>query len=532
MPLTQLRELVSVLIRKKIPDREIFDAETIERKDPRYQLYLGIKNEKFRTLEEAAHAIYKGKAKDNNFRLILSRLRQQLVDVVVHSSSQKDSSQSEYLRASQEIIRGVFEVRSLIANGALAVGRSQAERLLTMAIKYDMNEQASQLARILRSQSVFQGDRKKFTEYSALCSLHGERAAADIRCEQIIDDVALIFITSADDKPESVTQLEAWSKELRALHKKHPTFIVSLNYFRIHAYTTHARHEHQKSAEHCIEALHYLKEHSHLSSASRVSEFANYALNEYITIGNYADAEQYAQLCFDNCQPYSNQWYAVLSMYFILAMHRADYQQAMDIFRQAATPALHAQTTYHRERWKLYAGYLLYLQGIKRIALADKDVTLLRKEFKREKFSFAFNYDLEVYTKDKTGMWIPILILEFLHTVEIGKISEILSLQEKLRTIYYRLLKPEHYPRANAFFHLLQILMQEQCILPAIRERADEDLSILSPYFLATGTKNRKRHTVTYMEGLEILRYEVLWDIIIQRIAELQAQGKLASSLR
>jgi hypothetical protein len=81
--MTELKELIALVVKKKIPDADIFDSEVIARKEPQYQLFSGIKASKYHSLEEAATAIYKGKASDNNFKLIRSRLKQRLISALV-----------------------------------------------------------------------------------------------------------------------------------------------------------------------------------------------------------------------------------------------------------------------------------------------------------------------------------------------------------------------------------------------------------------------------------------------------------------
>jgi hypothetical protein len=524
LPFTEHKELINIIASRGISDADVFGAEAIERNDPRYQLYRGIRDDSFNTQEEAARAIYNGSPSDNNFKLIRSRLRQRLIDVVVQLDPGKKVSMSEYQNATNETSRGVYEVRSLVSNGALGVARSEAERLLAIAIKYDLFEPAAQFARFLRSQYAYLGDKKKSDDNALLYRNYLSQAIADGRAEQIIDEVALIFITSADDRPEGVVKLEALRQEIKMLHASHPTFTITVNYYRIHSYAAHALHKHDEAAQWSIEAIAYLEMHPHLSSKSRIAEFANYIMNEYQTIGKFDEAEKYATICFDNCATHSNQWYGAISMYFVLALHRADYSKAMDVFRKAVAPAMQSQPKYNQERWKLYAGYLLYLHQSEQTKLSKKDVEVLSREFKREKFSFAFNYDLEVYTKDKTGMRIPILILEFLYTLEEGKLNDLFALQEKLRAVYYRWLKPELYPRANAFFHLLQILLQENLDAVHANKRGAKDIALLNPKAVRS---SKKRKSTDFMEGLEILRYEVLWNIISERVAVLKDEGKL-----
>ncbi len=525
MPFTELKELITIITNKNIPDAAALGMSRLDKKDARYKLFDGIRTERFASHEDAAREIYQGSPKDNNFKLLKSRLKRQLMNALIEYDPSRDKGLSPQQRAVYDAVRGVYEVRLLMNNGALHVSRDLAERLFAVAVRHDVTEPAMQLARMLRSLFVYIGDRRKAEEYAELHRRYYLRFGAEDRSEELVDTIALMFSGTTDDLHDRRTELETIRKEMAQLYREHPTFLVTTNFFRVQCLTAHIRKQHLQAAHYGLDAISYLEAHPEFVSRNRIAEFATMVMNEYCTIGDFNEAEKLAERCFENYVPLSNQWYNFLSLYYILTMHSGDYKKAMSMVKKAAVSALSVQPKSNQERWKMYAGYLLYLHEAGFVKFSKSEVELLSKTFVRQKFSFVFNYDLEVYAKDKTGMRIAVLILELLYTIEEGKLDDILALQEKLRLIYYRVLKPDVYPRANAFFHLIQILMQEEFDTTKAEKRSSDDLSVLRPPSSSSSSKNVKTHST--MEGLEVLRYETLWMMMLERIKELRTGGKL-----
>lgn len=542
MPLTELNELIGVISRKKISDTDIFDTIVIEDNDPQYQLYVGLKKGIFQTQEEAAEVIYNSSPNDNSFKKIKSRLKQRLIDVVFSLDLSKDGWSSEYQRASQEVTRAVAQVRLLIQHGAVIVAKEQAQRLLTLSIKHSLTESAVILSRLLRNRTALSGDIKLQRYYADIHKKYKDILNAEERCEAIMDEFAVVFAASTDDHPEMIPVMRQWSEEIAQLRDEYPSFLINMHYYRIHIYTAHVSRDYEKAIQFGRAAIEYLAEHPDFSSKVRIAEFTHGVMNALYPLGKFDEAEKIAPLCFENYIPFSNNWYSFIVQYFTLALHSANYVKAAEIFRMAAGKELKMLPKHKQEEWKLYAGYLLYLHQIEYISLSDDDLDMVRHLFKREKFSFIHNYDLEVYTKDKTGLWIMVLILELLYTIEDGKANRVLALQEKLRLYYFRALKPNLYPRANAFFHIVHILLQKEFNLEKVYKFCAEDLILLGyTHTMPTSTKeketieqsgkkNKAQQIIRTTEGTEIIRYEALCHIIFERIARWQKQGKFISA--
>ncbi len=517
---TELKELISIVGHKNISDAHALGVSKLDKEDPWYRLYNGVRTDRFESQEMASRELFNSGPGDNAFKLLKSRLKQQLIDVIVGHNVSKDKGISAQQRAVYESVKGVYEVRALMNAGALNVARSQAERLLNTAMKHDVTEPAMQLARMLRSMSVYLGDRKKAEQYAETHHSYTARFHAENRSEEIVDEIFLHFSVTTDDQAVEAEEFDSVCLEVERLRREYPTFLVTTNYFRVQCLQSHMKRDYLRAARFGLEAIGYLEEHPELVSRNRIAEFATIVMNEYATLGDFVQAEHLAARCFENYQPQSNQWYNFLSLYFVLTMHSGDYKKAMGLFRKAAVTALTLQPKANQERWKLYAGYLLYLHEAGFADFNRSELDLIKKNFDRLKFSFAFNYDLEVYAKDKTGMRLSVLILEFLFALEHADVDDILSKQEKLRLLYYRVLKADVYPRANAFFHLLQILMQEDFDADRAERRGYEDMALLDPHVVQLNKSKSQRtiRAVVSMEGLEILRYERLWSMILQRV--------------
>lgn len=512
--MTELQEIIRVLTWKKVKETDIFDEKTVLENEKRYQLYRGIKDGHYRTDDEAALGVYGTDRKDQRYQKLKSRLRQQLLKSLFYFDI-KSSNQTPYQEAVYNCTLNVAYAQLLIVNGARTVGSGIARETLQLAQRFDLTETAWQCLKILREYEASRGSWKDYNRYNTLLQTTQQHLLAEVRSDELMDRFELLYAKSVSDRPEELEQLKQFSDEIAAIKAGHSTFRTSLNYFRAGAYEALARKDFAAAVVYCSEAEQFLDDNPHLSSRPRRGEFASITMLCYIHTRDYQSAQQYAERCLHYFTEGSRNWVAFMSNYFLTSMHTGNFGNAAEIFLDVTErPQFSNLPPAQQEVWKLYKIVLLYLIRTGWAQLSDAVVRALQKKFNL----YEFLSEMPVASRDKHGMNIALLILQVAFLLEEGNTEGVEAKVEAVRQYRTIHLRRREYMRSSTFLKLLHILMDSELNLKRTERKARPHYEKLLP---ESGSKQGE------MEGLEVIPYDKLWEIILWRVRELQSKGVL-----
>jgi hypothetical protein len=121
------------------------------------------------------------------------------------------------------------------------------------------------------------------------------------------------------------------------------------------------------------------------------------------------------------------------------------------------------------------------------------------------KFAKFFN-NVPAYSRNKTGMNIPILILQAMYFIVVGKYGLVIDRTEALERYCSRYLKDDENLRHNCFFKLLVITVQANFHKGATERKA-------------TTIYNRMVNAAERSIDIEIVPYETLWEIVLEHLS-------------
>ena len=199
-------------------------------------------------------------------------------------------------------------------------------------------------------------------------------------------------------------------------------------------------------------------------------------------------AEEYIK-AFD---PSSNNWFAFMENYLLLAIHAKKYNLALQLFSAVdQNPSFTKLSRMAKERWALYRSYLYFVNPSES----------LMTNFKYQTFIAS----VPEYSKDKQGFNVAILILQFLHYLRNKDTDGLLHRIEGLRKYAGTHLKDNFSDRSKTFFRLLMLTVKEDFQASQCRRKGKylyEKLQVISPPGDA------------YAE-IEIIPYEHIWELIL-----------------
>lgn len=185
---------------------------------------------------------------------------------------------------------------------------------------------------------------------------------------------------------------------------------------------------------------------------------------------------------------------------FLLSLHGQHYNEAATIWFEVSKKGLLQNINpIEREKWETYKIYLYFLHLTGEISI-DFSSTLF-KGFRQAKF---FN-TVPHLNKDKSGMNVSIVAIEFILNLTQGKFDKITDKYEGLIKYSYRYLRDTESLRSYSFIRLLLLIPNCAYNWKTISERSELMLENL----------NAQPNIESSIKlGAEIIPYDVLWKLI------------------
>ncbi len=220
----------------------------------------------------------------------------------------------------------------------------------------------------------------------------------------------------------------------------------------------------------------------------------------YINIEEFEKAKK----CLDKAVALSPNnsinWFIVYE-YYILFSFRVKAFSSTDTIIQSiyANKHLSRMPPQIQERWRIYEAYTQYLIAIKKL-----DGRKSRK-FRLHKFL----NEVPIYSRDKRGTNITILILHILFMLEQKDYSRIYDRIEALKLYHRRYLRHNDTLRSNCFIRMLVLLIETDFHRERMEHRAKRYLKKMQSRPIATASQSTE---------LEIIPYPVLWQYVLDSL--------------
>lgn len=195
----------------------------------------------------------------------------------------------------------------------------------------------------------------------------------------------------------------------------------------------------------------------------------------------------------------SNNWFAFLENYYLLAMHNGDYERAGELLRRMQhNPFVTKISQPAQQRWDLMRAYLFFVRpeeaGLRPLHFAQ----LVQR--------------IPDHSRDKQGYNVAILILQFLYYLREGNVEALLARLESLRKYENAHLRDAATLRSRLMFRLLQLTVKENFDPKACEKKGQVLLSKL---------QDTPPPGEAFAE-IEIIPYENLWQqtlLLLRRMA-------------
>ncbi|MBL7775342.1 MAG: hypothetical protein JNK89_05035, partial [Saprospiraceae bacterium] len=260
-----------------------------------------------------------------------------------------------------------------------------------------------------------------------------------------------------------------------------------------------ARNDYRAMADQCASALRFFQAKPY-SSNLPLQVFYYQLVLCCVQLRDFGRGQAIIRQHADVYQPGSFNWFKVQELYFLLALHTQHYDDAYDCCMAVLDdPQLERQPAQIQEMWKIFEAYVHLLVRLRRVDRRPEQPFRLAK----------FLNEIPVFSKDKRGMNIPILVAQLLFDLLERRYDASIDRADAVAKYTSRYIRRDEHFRSNCFLNMLLQVPQAAFQREAANERAQRFRSRLGekPIELANQTHE-----------IEIIPYEDLWEMALEML--------------
>ena len=496
----KLQEIVRVLDRKRLKRIEIFnEGGPSQRNNLYYRFYKGIKEGRFTTDEEAAKELFGCEPSDKKYLMLKSRVKSRLINSLFFL----EANHSKYMQAFYRVNRNLMASKILLLNGAKNVSLSLYKSTLHEAEKYGLTEVAMECLRTLRYQSAFLGRENDFNKYNQKLKETLVAYNAEMKAEELLSELTLPYAKSLAKKPEMREQAQESLEILEELCAGANSMHLEMMNYRLRAICLQILQKYKELFECSQAAKKFLDENEPIAMRVRYGEFGFYRMLALMHMGDFEGGQETARTNLHLFHEGSVNWTIFLEYYFLLCMHTHKYDKATEIYEKVVShPRFEHLDENRREKWRIFEGFLKYMMG----GVDGEAGGLAASRFNIWKFL----NEVPIYSKDKRGLNIAIIILQVLFLLDRQDYDGIIKRAEALKVYCSRYLKNDEDFRSNCFLKMVLIMEKKDF-------DKEQTSKIAEKYFSKLKT-SRFSYSHGSLATLEIIPYEQLWLTILEKL--------------
>lgn len=495
-----LYELAEMVHNTKIKEVELVQ-ESRSDNSPLSALLNGILNKEFNSDQEAAQKVLKVDAADQSYQRLRRKLRRGLLNTVFFF----DLPQSDYnerQRAYHESCKTWAAAKILLAKNANYIGIELCHKLLKKAEKFDFTDLVMDITRILRLHyATREGNIKKYELYNGLFKQYEKIWIEENLAEELYMELVLRYVNSQTILEETHSTAIEFYKQIEDSLSRNFSFRLHLCGMLIRQAIYSSINDWEGLIKVCDESLAFF--HAKPYNAAVPLQIAyHHQLFAYLQLFRFKEGQEAALSCLKYLEPGSFNWFKYQELYFLLCMNTREFQQAFEIFKETiSNRRFQFLSAAAAEVWKINEAYLHYLHEKGEIDSLTDDDTLSKFRVHR------FLNETPIFSKDKKGMNIPILIIQILFTLKDKKYNQTLLSIENIDRYCSRYLRQGETFRSNCFIKMLLAIPGCHFHREAVMRKT------------AKLRKRLETQSGNYPRAeIEIIPYEHLWEFVLDSL--------------
>lgn len=468
-------------------------------------LYDGIYTGRFLNDKDAFDKIYgSGKIANRTFEKLKYRLQDRLINTLFFvdlNKPQFTDSQKAYFYCQ----KAFAAINILLGRGGRKTAINIAERTLKKTIEFEHTEiSLNLLKRLTRHYGGVERNKKKFELYSKLTDDYLNLNNAETLAQQLQAKLSWYNEMTASTQIEIENIAIQFCEQLEEFMET----VNSDTFLRFAYYVFITRYEivgdYNNALLLCEEALEKLNNKKYKNNGA-ISAFYSRKIIYLIQLKQYKKAEENILLTVKRIPEGTLTWFNLygnlMKILFITKNYDIAYVTFYKIKKDVSIKSIYKNI---KEEWNLYEAYLSFLLLIGKIN-PIKSSHQLYKKFRINKFL----NEVPIHSKDKSGLNIPILIIQLLFLLQQKKYGKVIDKVESLNAYCYRYLKKDDTFRSNCFIKLLLLLPKCNFNRVAVERKSKKLFSKLQSVPLEMTKQSAY---------VEIIPYDHLWEVVLNML--------------
>lgn len=397
----------------------------------------------------------------------------------------------------------------LITKNIRSIGIKQLENLLRHTQDFEFTEISMNIIRTLQLYyGTIEGDQHKYADLDEELFELEAIWLAEREAERLYGNLVVHYVNARADKHVASQQAQEYYSKVQPHMQQYGTFKIHFFGYLIETIIYDSLHDFEKMEQVCLSAVAFFEQKKYRSSMVLQTFYYN-LLTCYLNTRRFEKGVPYFLALEQSVEAGSFNWFKLQEIYLMMAMHSENYPEGLTVLEKALTnPNFHAQPSHVKEIWRLFEAYLYYLILTGHLPEAKGKLSNFRMS--------RFLNEVPILSKDKRGMNIAVLIVQYLYYVAMRMHDECESRVEALKKYATRYLNDETTLRNRHFIKM--ILQIPTCLFDArlVREKTQDTFSALQqvPW-----------HTVNQHREIEIVPYEHLWQMVLLSLEKPFAVG-------
>ncbi len=449
--------------------------------------------------DEDAKSLFK--EDDVNLTSLKNKLKERLLDAIFLLDF-KEANFTNRQKAFFECYKKWSAAMTLLIRNAKIIGIDQLERLLRHAKHFEFTELTLDILRVLRLQySTVDGDVNKYEEAKAQYSEYEKIWQMESKAEFFYSELMVQYTNSKSTKEEVTQQAEEFYAELKPFMAVCPSFKLHLFGRMVHLLIYNSVNDYANTAKLCEEAIAFFDKKDY-DSGLPLQVFYYNLIVCYLQLGEFEKGQKAIERCEYFFEEGSFNWFKLQELFFLLAVRTGHWEESYYLYDKVVNYArFEDKQVQIVEMWRIYQAYVFYL--IKLGKIPQSVLSERSKKFKMGKFI----NDINLFSKDKGGMNISVLIVQILYAIaekDYEKSSERIDGIEKYCSRY---LKDDATFRSNCFIKMLLQAPKARFHREASSRGAERYFKLLKTVPLDAANQAHE---------IEIIPYEFLWEMVLE----------------
>lgn len=496
-----LMEIASIVNSIRIKTSDLITVDE-GRKTKAGQFYQKLVTGEFDSDETAANFFFGAQPQHSRYNNLKRLLKKKLISSLFYIDPKV--AHSDYERAYLHCSKNIFAAKTLIHLGARNSGTSLMLNVCKKAQEYELTEYIIFSSKHLRLHFGSRlGDLEKFELYDDLYKTHLKVLEAEAMAEGYYVAIMASYIKSKATKESINEKAENYYKELLPYLKKYGSPYLHFIAYYIRALVYMSISDYKSTIDVCEEGINFFTAKSY-TYKNPLSIFYHNLLICHTQLKDFDKGDQVANQAISLSRPGTHNWYINKELHMTLALHSKKYQEAYIILREAMEHYKFRSLASHlKERWLIHNAYINFLTYIEKVEQLDKDRS---SKFKLGKFLNS----IPIFSKDKRGLNIPILIIQILYFIVKKDYQQSIDRFEAIKKYCSRYLRKGDNLRSNCFINMLLQIPNSNFHRGGVERRAKRyyDQLKASPLEIA-----KQAHEI------EIIPYEDLWEIVLESLS-------------